>query len=203
MKRFISLFLTLALGAAMVSSCEWFVDPNKDKTIPEGVLFFTNANLVFYFVDGEGNDLVDIYKNETFPVVYPDKVSGSFLPEAVTNPEAATVGSHVYKVYTSGHNWLYEDETERRPAFGTHMWGRTVETTFTEYVYIAGAVDSMTIAYKYVTDSADARVVGGGWAVDIESVRYNGVEVFLGNENGKVFIEKPSRNETVVKLGRR
>lgn len=203
MKRLLSLACTLALCASLVSGCEWFNVPDQDTTIPEGVLFFTNANLVFYFVDGEGNDLVDILDQETYPVVYPDKVSGNFLRDAVANPEAATVGSKVYKVYTSGHNWLFEDDEEKLTAFGTHMWGKTVELSYTEYVYLQGAMDSICVDYRYVTDSSDARVVGGGWAVDVMSVRYNGVEIFSGNENGKVFIEKPSRDETVVKVSRR
>lgn len=203
MKRLLSLACTLALCASLVSGCDWFNDADKDTTIPEGVLFFTNANLVFYFVDGEGNDLVDILNQETFPVVYPEQVSGNFLREVVLNAEAATVGSKVYKVYTSGHNWLYEDDEEGHIAFGTHMWGKTVELSYTEYVYVDGAMDSICVDYRYVTDSADARVAGGGWAVDVMSVRYNEVEVFAGNENGKVFIEKPSRDETVVKVSRR
>ena len=37
--------------------------------------------------------------------------------------------------------------------------------------------------------------------VQITSVKYNGVEVFEGNENGKVFVRKPSQGETTVTVG--
>ena len=201
MKRLISIVCTLALCAGFVSSCSWSLDPQKDTQIPEGVLFYTNANLEFYFLDGEGNDLVDLDDVDTYPVSYPERVTLDIFREATGKIDAATINNKTYSVYTSGHNWLTFDETEKHVSFGTHYWGKTVKTGYTEYLYVNGSLDSLTVSYQYLTSADDVRIEGGSWAVKVQSIRYNGQEIFTNNESGKVFIEKPSRDQTIVRVG--
>ena len=64
------------------------------------------------------------------------------------------------------------------------------------------APDSLKVKYKYVTGKDDPNLEGT-WGVNVTSLRYGDVEVLEGNENGKVFIVKPSHGETTVKVGSR
>jgi len=203
MKRLFSIVGTLALCAMIVSGCNWSLDPEQDTTIPEDVLFFTNANLEFFFLDGEGNDLVDIDEVDTYPVAYPERVTADIIREATEKVDVTTINNREYSVYTGGHNWLSFDSDEGNVSFGTHMWGKTVKTRYTQYLSVDGTLDSLTVTYKYLTAADDVRISGGGWTVQVQSIQYNGVEVFVNNENGKVFIEKPSREQTIVKVGQR
>ena len=203
MKRLFSIVSTLMLCAGIISGCSWSLEPQKDTEIPADVLFFTNANLEFFFLDGEGNDLVAIDSVDTYPVAYPEKVTQEIFRLATEKVDVTTINNRDYSVYTSGHNWLSYNSDEKHVSFGTHMWGKTVKTGYTEYLSINGTMDSLTVSYKYVTAADDVMISDGSWAVKVMSVQYNGVEVFLNNENGKVFIEKPSREQTIVKVGRR
>ena len=203
MNKHLHLFVILALCAGLLSGCDWFEEPKSDDTIPTGVTFYTNANLGFFFLDGEGNDLVDMQEPATYPVLSATKIGSRALEEAVGGTETYQDNGRSYTLYANSHNWLFKDEGENLTCFGSHLWGRTVEAEYTSYVYAAGGMDSITVSYKYLTANDGVRIDGGGWAVEVESVLYNGVEVFKNNENGKVFIQKPSREETVVKVGRR
>ena len=196
--------VTLALGAGLLTGCEFFNDPSGNGEIPEGLTFFTGANLSFYFVDGEGKDMIVFTDETTYPVVWSQKlVNERALQEMVYHVDQVYQDDRDYRVYANSHNWVSYDPDVKLNALGAHLWGKTLEKQYTSYVHIGdGIIDSLTVAYKYLTSADDVQIQGGSWAVEIESIRYNGVEVMLGNENGKVFIQKPSRDETVVHIGR-
>ena len=201
MKRLFSLITILAVGAGLLTGCNWFDEPEYNTEIPEGVVYYTPVNLTFYFEDGEGNDLVDMDDEETYPVVYPGIVTGSFLRDLTSRVDVVVQGGTSYSVYADSHNWLYNDVTLHRTAFGTHVWGKTLETEYKSYVYIAGGMDSLTVAFKYVTSNdPDVHIAGGGWAVEVQSVKYNEKEVLNGNKEGKVYIRKPSPEESIISV---
>ena len=89
-------------------------------------------------------------------------------------------------------------------AFQSYMWGHTPDSEFTMLVFAGqnAAPDSLKVKYKYVTGKDDPNLEGT-WGVNVTSLRYGDVEVLEGNENGKVFIVKPSHGETTVKVGSR
>ena len=201
MKRILTLAFVLSAFAGLLAGCDWFEEPNYKTEIPEGMLYTTQMNLTFFFEDAEGNDLVNLDDPETYPVVYPGKVAPSFLRDLTANPTTVVQGGIPYSLYAEGHNWLSNDLTLHRNGFGTHVWGRTVEPEFVSYVYVGGGMDSLTVAFKYVTsDDPGVHISGGGWAVEVESIKYNTVEVLNGNKEGKVFIRKPSPDESVVSV---
>ena len=203
MKKHLSLIALLALCAGLLTGCDIFNNPESDTEIPVGVTYYTGANISFYFVDGEGNDLVDIDDDTTYPVVWSRLIlDESYLQELSSHVDQYHQDGKDYFVYANGHNWLSFDSGERLNTLGTHLWGVTVEKENKTYVHVAGGVDSMNVTCRYLTAADGVQIQGGGWAVEVESVRYNGVEILAGNENGKVFIQKPSRNETIVRVGR-
>ena len=201
MKRLLSLTVVLAACAGLLTGCEWFDEPNYNTEIPEGMIYYTPVNLSFYFEDADGNDLVDLDNPETYPVVYPGKVTPSFVRDLTSKVTALIEEGIPYSLYANDHNWLFNDMEMRRVCFGTHVWGRTVEPEYTSYVYVGGGMDSLTVSFKYITaNDPDVHIDGGGWAVEVQSVKYNTVEVLNGNKEGKVYVRKPSPDETAVRI---
>ncbi len=202
MKKLLVLFLTLGVLSSVVSACMGDLGPAGEKGIPAGVSFYTSAQgLQFFFVDEDGNDLVDLDERHSWPLAFPQKVESTTRESAITR---ATTEAHsdgrVFYVYNDNCNALCKDYDSGLYGFSTYLWGRTVEPEYTTYIYKGSSIDSLNVSYTY--HEAQAGQAGGNsWMVQITSVKYNGVEVFEGNENGKVFVRKPSQGETTVTVG--
>ena len=204
MKRLLHLIPVLATLSLLSAGCMAFVDPQNGGTVPVGQAFYTNVQgLTFYFVDAEGKDRINFDNRSTWPLAYPEAVDITVRESAVlrVNTNARSDGA-VFYIYNDNCNALCQDYESKLWGFSTYFWGRTPEPEYTTLFYEpGGAVDSVKVKYTYL-DGSDGSYVGSGWAVKVNSVKYNDVEVFDGNENGKVFIQKPSQGETVVKVGR-
>ena len=201
MKRLLSLMIVLALFAGLVSSCDWFLESNGETEIPEGVMFYTSSNLMFYFetVEGnEGHELIDINNPETYPIAFYNYLDSISRWEAASKVDIVSQEGMDYYVYNGGHNWVFEQDG--RVCFGTHVWGRTKDAEYTCYLYVGGGRDSLTVSYKYLTAKDDVQISGGSWAVLPESVKYNEKEVLQNNKDGKVFVSKPSRDVSYVSI---
>lgn len=200
MKRLIRLVLVLTACLVLSPACNSFIGPVNDD-IPEGMIFYTNVQgLTFFFVDGDGNDLVDYDDKTTWPLASPDKMEPASRQMAVERVEmTAREDGKVFYIYNDNCNAIAKDLDTRHWGFTTYLWGRTLEPEFTTYIYAGGGLDSLRVGFDYLRAGETG---GTGWGVQVNSVRYNGVEVFLGNENGKVFIQKPSQEQTIVKVGR-
>ena len=194
-------FLTLCLAVLCVTACEWF-NAVDDGKIPQGVIFYTGCPVVFYFVDEDGGDLVDTDQPSTYPTVFRVPAYEDDRDKARQSIQTIHQSGVDYYVYNEGSNWLWEDSDTQRIAFQTYMWGKTVNPDAKLFVYYKQYTepDSLQVTYKYVTADDDP-ALQGSWGVDVTSLKYNGVEVLVGNENGKVFIRKPSHGETTVKVG--
>ena len=202
MKKLIYLLLALSFTAALATGCDLFGPTNNgDDEIPSGMSFYTSVpGLSIYFVDGEGNDLIDLENNETWPLATPNLLNAHLREEYTGAATKYSVGSESYWSYYNDSNILWIDEDADLVSFRSFLWGKTVETEYTTWVYQGSALDSIQVGFTYVT-SADSQIQGGTWSVSVNSVKYNGVEILNGNTNGKVFVERPSQDVTVVKVG--
>ncbi|MBR1538934.1 MAG: hypothetical protein IJ636_05445 [Bacteroidales bacterium] len=204
MKTLFRLFLTLFAGLTLTVGCIDFFLP-EDENLPQGVVFYTTVQgLSFFFVDGDGNDLVDFDDKTTWPQAYPQKVGDATRVVAVERVEmTAREDGRVFYIYNDNCNALAKDLDTRLWSFTTYFWGRTPEPEYTTYFYAGGGLDSLKVSFSYLSGSNNDNTPSApGWGVKVDSVKYNGVEVMVGNETGKVFIQKPSRDQTVVKVGR-
>ncbi|MBO4535762.1 MAG: hypothetical protein J5702_01000 [Bacteroidales bacterium] len=201
-KSVLRAFLFLCLFAGCTAACDWLF-PEQEGAIPAGVLFYTGCPVAFYFVDEDGDDLVDFDQPDTYPTVFRVPTDVLARERACMNIQTIRQSGVDYYVYNEGSNWFWKDQDEQKCAFQTYLWGKTVNTEAIIYVYPnhASAADSLHITYKYLTPTADNDLGGSTWGVDVLSVKYNEVEVFEHNETGKVFIVKPSQGETTVKVG--
>ena len=196
--------LLLCLATLCVSACNWFID-DGESAIPVGVIFYTNNPVVFYFMDEDGADLVNVDKFITYPQAYHYEAGPDIREMAIRSLQTIDQGGISYHIYNESSNFVYLDSTEQRYAFQTYLWGRTVETEISMFIYSDARVatpDSLHMKYEYLLPKTDNDLGGASWGVEVKSITYNGVEVFQGNEKGKVFIEKPSHGgKTVVHVG--
>ena len=137
MKKLLVLFLTLGVLSSVVSACMGDLGPAGEKGIPAGVSFYTSAQgLQFFFVDEDGNDLVDLDERHSWPLAFPQKVESTTRESAITR---ATTEAHndgrVFYVYNDNCNALCKDYDSGLYGFSTYLWGRTVEPEYTTYIY--------------------------------------------------------------------
>lgn len=207
MKNIVWRFFALLCLTVLATGCDWFTAVDDGK-IPQGVIFYAGCPVDFYFIDEDGNDLVDAQQARTYPLVFhyfageDERVNAVMQIQTVTQ-RVDGVPTEVSS-YNGGSNWIWKDQKEGLHAFRSYMWGQTPNTDFTMLVFTPqnATPDSLQVKYKYLTGKDDPRLEGA-WGVEVTSLRYQDVEVFVGNENGKVFIVKPSHGETTVKIGSR
>lgn len=201
----------LMVCAISLSSCnDYLLDPKKEKpgneyneevwydNIPDGN-FFSRANtLRFYYIDAEGNSLINPYDPNTYPVSW---------SEALENPIERTYDWKNWNPkpyypaisYNGNHNWIYFDEEENLYYSGISAYGDERQSSYTFPIYVNGDTDQMEITYKYTNDG----VIGGEYWAKIISWKYNGTHVYSDDEEQemKVFIKK-SNGETTISLTR-
>ena len=192
----------LFLAALCAVGCSVF-DSFDDDKIPSGVMFYTDCPIIFYFVDENGLDLVDVDQPSTFPLAFWHEAVREDREQALISMQTFNREGIAYYLYNNGSNWLQEDSEMQRCGFQSFLWGRTLEPSYKMFVYAGSeaAADSLRVSFQYLTPAENQLRGGSSWGVDVTSVTYNGVEVFQGNENGKVFVIKPSQGETAVKVG--
>lgn len=195
------MFAMLLCPLFLAAGCNWLFNDDSDG-IPVGMLFYTGCPLSFYYVDEHGNDQIDLQNPATFPTAFRVPVAPFVREEAVGSLTETSLDGATYYLYNSGSNSLREDAGPRY-AFQTYLWGKTLDPDYTMYVYTGDSKDSLKVSYRYLRASeSDGLPSGASWGVEVTSICYNEVEVFQNNENGKVFIEKPSQGgETVVHVG--
>ncbi len=199
----ITLPLMLLLLAAV--SCNLWDEPYEK--IPNDVLFSVGCPVTFYYIDEEGNSLADIADVRTYPTAFMFPVDSASREEAIMTVQQmrqSDLGFDIF-VYNNGYNFLWQDPSgDDCCAFQTYLWGKTPKLDYTTYIYNGASEDSLKVTYQYLTadKNADELPAGSSWGVKITSMLYNTVEVYQDNENGKVFVEKPSHGgETVVHVG--
>ena len=202
MKRVLYCVIVLALYAGLASGCDWmFGDQPKDGEIPENVSFYTGCPFYFFFVDENGDSIIDIDDSSTYPVAFRGAATEAACEHARATVQPYEKDGEKLFLYNNSSNSLQWVEEEQMYAFQTFFYGETPQLTYTFPVYWGDDYDTITVGFKYVTTADKVEISGASWAVDVISVLYNDVDILTGNINGKVFVEKPSQGgETVVKI---
>ena len=141
-------------------------DSNKwYDSMPDGGLFHTGTQLRFFYVDEEGNDLLDPKDYATLPVSSIEKLNSQ------------PVIKELYKGfrYNNDYNTVVYNEHKGLHEFFTYAFGDSRKSNYTFYVYRNGVADKMDVTFQY----QDYKVDGGSqYASNNISWSVNGVEVY-------------------------
>lgn len=157
--------LALFLGTISFVSCN---DDDGDKwydSMPDGGPFHTGNALRFFYVDEEGNDLINPKDYSTLPV--------SSLEQLDSQP----IIKSLYKdyLYNDEYNSIVYNENKGLHEFFTFAFGDSRRSNYTFYVYHNGIADQMDVTFKYQNHKVDG---GLYYASTITSWSVNGVEVY-------------------------
>ena len=153
--------LVLFLGTINFVSCN---DDDSDMwydRMPDGGAFHTGNVLRFFYVDEDGNDLIDPKDYSTLPVSSLEKLESQPVIESLYE-------DYLYNdEYNNINKGLYE--------FFTYAFGDSRQNDYTFYVYHNGVADKMDVTYQY----QDRKVDGGLYYLsNIISWSVNDVEVY-------------------------
>lgn len=186
-----------------VSCNSYLLDEKEEKekeekekwfdSVPDGGSFLRANTLRIYYLDKNGNSLINPYDQTTFPVSW---------WEELANPKDQTMDyDWTSGFYNGNHNEFRYDEEERLYYCTVTAYGDSKQSTYSFPMYVNGDVDTMEITYKYSIYD----VIGANYWSKIISWKYNGTHIYSDdddNEYGKkVFIKKANR-KTIVSLTR-
>ena len=167
---------------AVLSLAICFAGCNDDDSnrwydsMPDGGEFHTGNVLRFFYVDEEGNDLINPEDLTTLPV--------SSLEQLDSQPVIEAYDYH--QRYNNELNDVLYNESEGLHEFFTYAFGDSRQSNYTFYVYHNGVADKMDVTFQY----QDHKVDGGlYYASNIISWSVNDVEVYT--------IKKPAMRKYV------
>lgn len=159
----------ILMGALSLIIC--FAGCNDDDSnrwydsMPDGGPFHTGTYLRFFYVDEDGNDLIDPENLSTLPV------SSRELSDSQPVIEEYDYRNH----YNGELNHVVYNEYRGLHEFFTYALGDSRKSSYTFYVYHNGVADKMDVTFKY----QDHKVDGGRfYASNNTSWSVNGVEVY-------------------------
>lgn len=155
----------------------WF-----DK-VEDGGFFLRANNVRFYYLDAQGNDLINPEDLTTLPVG-----SSTLLSVPPTVPTDYKDG------YYNGHDVVLYDSEQGLHYYTATAYGDERQSTYTSYIYFKGEVDRMDIRYKYTDE-----VFGGKYGAKIISWKYNGTYVYGDDDkrDERVFVRKANGKTSV------
>ena len=163
--KFIFGTLVLFLSTISFVSCS---DDDSDRwydKMQDGGLFHTGNQMRFFYVDEEGNDLIDPEDLNTLPV--------SSLTQLESQP---VIESFDYnQSYNNEHNNILYNKDKEAYEFFTYAFGDSRQSNYTFYVYHNGVADKMDVTFKYQNHKVDG---GLYYASNIISWSVNDVEVY-------------------------
>lgn len=159
----------ILMGALSLIIC--FAGCNDDDSnrwydsMPDGDPFHTGTPLRFFYVDEDGNDLIDPEDYSTLPV--------SSLEELDSQP----VIGELYKDYSynNDYNSVVYNKYRGLHEFFTYAFGDSRQSSYTFYVYHNGVADKMDVTFQYQNKKVDG---GRFYASNNTSWSVNGVEVY-------------------------
>lgn len=159
-----------------------FVSCNKDDndkwydSRPDGGSFYTGNGLRFYYVDEEGNDLINPKDFSTLPVSSLEPLNSQPVIESFNRNYS----------YNNEQNTIQYNESTGLYEFFTFAFGDSRHSNYTFYVYYKGIADRMDVTFQY----QDHKVDNGRYYIsNIISWSVNSVEVYN--------IEKPAMRKYV------
>lgn len=181
--------LLFVLGTFSLIGCNDEMTDEEEgwyDSIPDGNFFSRGNTVQFYYIDENGNSLINPENKETFPVSW---------REEIENPIERTEDLQEHGNYNGNHNWILYDEEEKLYYCTVSAYGDERQSTYSFPIYVNDEKDAMEITYKYT----DRDVVGGKYWAKIISWKYNGVHVYSDDDEPckKVFIKKANGKTTV------
>lgn len=181
--------LLFVLGTFSLMGCNDEMTDEEEgwyDSIPDGNFFSRGNTVQFYYIDENGNSLINPENKETFPVSW---------REEIENPIERTEDLQEHGNYNGNHNWILYDEEEKLYYCTVSAYGDERQSTYSFPIYVNDEKDTMEITYKYT----DRDVVGGKYWAKIISWKYNGVHVYSDDDEPckKVFIKKANGKTTV------
>ena len=181
--------LLFVLGTFSLIGCNDEMTDEEEgwyDSIPDGNFFSRGNTVQFYYIDENGNSLINPENKETFPVSW---------REEIENPIERTEDLQEHGNYNGNHNWILYDEEEKLYYCTVSASGDERQSTYSFPIYVNGDKDGMQITYKYT----DRDIVGGKYWAKIISWKYNGVHVYSDDDEPykKVFIKKANGKTTV------
>ena len=181
--------LLFVLGTFSLIGCNDEMTDEEEgwyDSIPDGNFFSRGNTVQFYYIDENGNSLINPENKETFPVSW---------REEIENPIERTEDLQEHGNYNGNHNWILYDAEEKLYYCTVSAYGDERQSTYSFPIYVNDEKDAMEITYKYT----DRDVVGGKYWAKIISWKYNGVHVYSDDDEPckKVFIKKANGKTTV------
>lgn len=181
--------LLFVLGTFSLIGCNDEMTDEEEgwyDSIPDGNFFSRGNTVQFYYIDENGNSLINPENKETFPVSW---------REEIENPIERTEDLQEHGNYNGNHNWILYDEEEKLYYCTVSAYGDERQSTYSFPIYVNDEKDTMEITYKYT----DRDVFGGKYWAKIISWKYNGVHVYSDDDEPckKVFIKKANGKTTV------
>ncbi len=181
----------LVLFIISFTGCKEEYNDGWYDSIPDGN-FFARANSVrFYYIDENGNSLINPDDLSTLPVA---------CDEELENPIERTQDYNSEYGYYNGNNSCVRYDEEEGLYYGSFTaYGDSRQSIYSYPLYINGEIDKMEIHYRYT----DKDVIGGKYWGKIISWKYNGVHIYSDDDeyDTKVFITK-ANGKTTVSLSR-
>ena len=165
------------------------------NSIPDGNFFGRANTLRLYYIDENGNSLINPDDPNTYPVSWSENLEN---PIERTNDRNLDLSSSISPTtigYNGNHNWICFDKEENLYYCTLLAYGDAKYSTYTFPIYINGDTDQLEISYKYTTKD----VIGGDFHPKIISWKYNGTHIYSDDDgyDKKVFIRKANGNTTV------
>lgn len=185
-------FAAVWLMACNDGEDEWY------SSMKDGGPFMSGNQVRFYYVDAEGNDLIDRNDPTTFPV------SSDTLTDVQPAVSDIYTPEETYAEYNNRINSVFFSEKESLNEFFTFAYSDSRQSTHTFYVYFRGKCDTMEVTYRYdgykVTDVICNRLI---YSSQILSWKVNGQTVYSldtwkhGINHCKVYLQKDADGNTV------
>ena len=162
-------WLVHVVGALGFSGCSDEAD-GLYHSVPGGGFGDRENTVHFYYVDGEGNSLVD----EANPTTYPIHCDETDVEPSA--PEEADEYGYYYPANWTNCRLGMDDEG--KIYFNLSFPIDESTNTYSFHVYSNGSFDRFELLYGYTNDAVD----GNGWYTHVLSLKINGQHVYSDEE---------------------
>lgn len=157
---------SLCLATAIfsfLSSCK------DDEESDQDYGFVTYAGFGMRFVDGNGNDLVDMNNMSTYPIIRPSIISSDSVKTIMANMDSVWYYGSSDLLYDG--NRMEIDKRDSGTYISPYIYGDHSGVT-NNYIYVNGDIDTIQVHWTYPTDC-----IGSSYCAEITNLTYNGVVI--------------------------
>lgn len=174
--NFAAALLACAAGLCLAGCIKESNAKKYYDSVPGGGSFSRANSIRFYYIDKEGNNLIDPANVETYPVPCLGNTE---------KPEAPVPSKNGY--YGKFSSQVVKDE-QGNACFTTYTQGNKSSNKSRFFIYFDGGFDEVEVTYGYTPEC----IGGDGWCAVILSMKINGKQVYCDDDGigRKVFIRK-------------